>query len=89
MLGNAGYTGADKRPKLLIATYPRPSPGQAVEHCHQARHHQGAPESAAGFGRADRVLDLYALDKVTACVAMIDETSSPIRSGPEPDLDAR
>ena len=31
----------------------------------------------------------YALDKVTACVAMIDETSPPIRSGPEPDLDAR
>ena len=48
VFGDAGYTGADKRPELADRDCP------PLEHRDKAQHHQGLAKSAAGDGRAGR-----------------------------------
>ncbi len=82
VFGEAGYTGADKRPEHEDREV---SWNIAIKRSIIKALPTGLRDLAEPVGFST----LHALDEVTACVAMIDETSPPIRSGPEPDRDAR
>ena len=82
VFADAGYTGVDKRPELEDCDVDW---NIAIKRSIIKALPTGLRDLAEPVGFST----LHALDEVTACVAMIDETSPPIRSGPEPDRDAR